>query len=289
MINVSVIIVNYNTGKMTAECIASVFEKTKDLLIEVILVDNHSTDESKELFEKDSRIKYVYSYENMGFGRANNIGMMLAKGKYLFLLNSDTLLVNNAIKMFYDYAESHKKNAFYGCWLKNSDGKRVHSCAKVPTVTTLLYNSTYTYKKIFDKSASFFCEDIPYTAKETIKVGYVTGADMFFHRSVYEITYGFDEEIFMYYEDCEWQGRASKFGIESYCINGPEIIHFVGGSQTNVKWTSGRFERNLKSKFYYVRKENSFFKYLVFRIVFCLLEFPKTFVRGPKHVLLLLR
>lgn len=69
---------------MAAECIDSVFEKTKNLSFEIILVDNHSTDGSRAFFEKDFRVRYVYSYENMGFGRANNVGMMLAKGQYFF-------------------------------------------------------------------------------------------------------------------------------------------------------------------------------------------------------------
>ncbi len=149
MHQVSIIIVNYNTCKMTAECIDSIFEKTEGVDFEVILVDNASKDGSKEHFEKDTRIRYVYNIENMGFGRANNVGMKLAKGKYLFLLNSDTLLINNAVKQFHDYAESYEKKAFYGCWLKNEEGKRIHSCARIPSIKDILYNSIYTFRKNF--------------------------------------------------------------------------------------------------------------------------------------------
>lgn len=274
---------------MTAECINSIFEKTKGVDFEIILVDNASTDGSKELFESDFRIRYVYNRENMGFGKANNVGMKLAKGEYIFLLNSDTLLVNNAIKLFYDYVESHEKKAFYGCWLKNGEGKQVHSCARIPYIKDILYNSTYTFRKIFDKTATYFCENTPYTEEKCIKVGYVTGADIFMHRSVFEKTSGFDEKFFMYYEDAEWQRRAKKQGIESFCIRGPQIVHLVGGSQSEKKWTSAKFERGLKSKFYYVRKESSLGKYILFRIAFFLLEFPKTFIRNPKLALALLK
>lgn len=289
MHQVSIIIVNYNTCKITAECIDSVFEKTKSIDFEVILIDNASEDGSKEFFEKDSRIHYVYNNKNIGFGRANNVGMQLAKGRYLFLLNSDTLLVNNAIKYFYDYAETHEKRAFYGCWLKNGDGKRVHSCARIPCIKDLLYNSAYTCRKFFNKRASYFCEDMPYVEDKCVKTGYVTGADMFLHRSVYEEISGFDENIFMYYEDAEWQRRAKKQGIESFCINGPEIVHLVGGSQTKKKWTSAKYECELNSKFYYVRKGNSLGKYLLFRFIFFILEFPKIFLRNPLQAFKLLR
>ena len=117
MIDVSIIIVNYNTCKITDACIASVVDKTKGVSYEIILVDNASTDGSKEFFEHDERVIYIYSEINGGFGVGNNIGMKRAKGKYFFLLNSDTILINNAVKEFYDYAEAQGKLAVYGCWL----------------------------------------------------------------------------------------------------------------------------------------------------------------------------
>lgn len=277
MINVSVIIVNYNTCKMTAECIASVFEKTKDLSIEVILVDNHSTDESKEFFEKDSRIKYIYSYENMGFGRANNVGMMLAKGEYFFLLNSDTLLVNNAIKMFYDYAESHEKNAFYGCWLENDNGISIHSCGKIPTISSILWDSTYVYRKLFNKNAPFFVENIPYSKNESTSVGFVTGADLFFNRSIYHKIGAFDHDIFMYYEESDYQKRGHAKNIATYCINGPRIVHFEGASQKkrNGKLNKIYFERGFVSRKYYISKHYNKIQYLFFWICFAILEMPR--------------
>ena len=109
MLDVSIIIINYNTCKMTCECIDSIVEKTHGISYEIILVDNASTDGSKEFFEKDERIAYIYSERNGGFGYGNNLGMKVAKGKYFFLLNSDTLLVNNAVKEFFDYAEKDDK------------------------------------------------------------------------------------------------------------------------------------------------------------------------------------
>ena len=87
--DVSIIIVTYNTRQMTAECIDSVCQKTFGIDYEIILVDNASSDDSKAFFEKDERVKYIYSQENLGFGRANNLGAGVAQGKYLFLLNSD--------------------------------------------------------------------------------------------------------------------------------------------------------------------------------------------------------
>lgn len=84
MLDVSIIIVNYNTLQITQNCIDSVVEKTKGIQYEIILVDNASTDGSKEFFEKDNRVKYIYSEKNGGFGYGNNLGMKIAKGNISF-------------------------------------------------------------------------------------------------------------------------------------------------------------------------------------------------------------
>ena len=89
---VSIIIVNYNTCDITKNCINSIFEYTKDIKFEIILVDNNSKDKSYSVFSNDNRITYLYQQNNLGFGKANNLGFKHAKGKYIFLLNSDTLL-----------------------------------------------------------------------------------------------------------------------------------------------------------------------------------------------------
>ena len=108
--DVSVIIVTYNTLQMTDECITSIVEKTKRVSYEIILVDNASTDGSKEFFEKDDRVTYIYNEENYGFGKANNVGASVAKGKYLFFLNSDTYLINDAIDKLFETRLSMSKN-----------------------------------------------------------------------------------------------------------------------------------------------------------------------------------
>src|SRR5690554_917255 len=100
--DVSIIIVNYNTCKLTQECINSIYEYTSEISFEVIVVDNASHDESKEFLSKDTRINYLYQTSNLGFGKANNVGLTYATGKYVFFLNSDTYLTCNIIKELCD-------------------------------------------------------------------------------------------------------------------------------------------------------------------------------------------
>lgn len=276
--DVSIIIVNYNTLELTKQCIDSVFERTKDLEFEVILVDNASTDGSKEHFERDHRITYVYSWENLGFGRANNVGMMIAKGEYLFLLNSDTLLLNDAIHQFYDFAHNHEPKAFYGCWLENAEGQWIHSCRReLPSIKIILRNQLALYAKFI------LCRKLEpeefISQEECTEVGYVTGADLFLHRSVYEETGGFDHNFFLYFEESDWQRTCRKRGIKSYVIHGPRIVHYHGGSQeTNHIVNVASIQRQYHSCCYYIKKDSSRLEYVIFRIFNFILELPMVFV-----------
>ena len=125
--NVSVIIVNYNTKELTKNCLASIFEKTKNIDFEVIVSDNGSTDGSIEMIKSDfPQVVLIENNANLGFGKANNIAAKIAKGKYLLFLNSDTILLNNAVKEFFDRAVC-EKNKILGCILVNEIGTPVHS------------------------------------------------------------------------------------------------------------------------------------------------------------------
>ena len=271
MIDVSIIIVTYNTLKMTQECIDSVIRMTIGIDYEIILVDNNSQDGSKEFFGNDSRIKYIYSTKNLGFGKANNLGAEHSSGRYLFLLNSDTLLKNNAIKIFYDYMENaSNKIASCGCMLVDKDNNYIHSYGNRHTFLNslhewLIFPITHklglerNLKKFFNPSATNF----------PIEVGFVTGADVFLRRSVYE-DYGlFDADFFMYYEDAEMARRWQKAGYKNVVIAGPSIVHLVGGS--NKKKPFSRITMVMNSMFLYFQKDRDSFSATIFKVIFKIL------------------
>ena len=278
-VQVSIIIVNYNTCAMTQECINSVLEKTKDISFEIILIDNASKDGSKEHFqkqEKEGKIRYVYSFENMGFGRANNVGMMLAKGEYFFLLNSDTLLVNNAVKEFYDYAkykDVEGKYNFYGSWLLDKEGETTVSYGHKKTLGSLLKMVVMWYIFHF-----FRKNNLESNCGGTLEVGSVSGADMFFNRIIVDKYGGFDHAFFMYGEENEWQNRMPHYGIKSYIIEQPKIIHLEGRSSgsfgySKTKEFSWGEIMNQKSNILYVKKNYNLISYVVFRFLFLILKF----------------
>lgn len=270
--DVSVIIVNYNTCQMTLECIESVFDKTSGIDFEVILVDNASTDGSKEYFGKDNRIKYIYSDENLGFGGANNLGYELSQGKYIFLLNSDTLIVNNAIKDFFDYAEkSDSEDACFGTVLWDKNQKPIHSSANFPSFGFFLKKYLNIY---FEKMGLDLIKDayIRFPKEYPAKVDYITGADLFMKRKVIEHCGLFDPDFFMYYEETEMQFRYNKAGYNSILIDSPHIIHLCGKSN-KYRRNLLPFTTSIKSGLLYYKKVSNKISYRVLKalsIIICI-------------------
>ena len=233
--DVSIIIVNYNTIGLTRNCLKSVFEQTKDIAFEVIVSDNGSTDGSVEMIKSEfPQVNLIENNENLGFGAANNRGLAIAKGKYIFYLNSDTILLNNAVKMFFDYWENTtEKNSIgaIGCNLLNSDMSINSSFGCFPTYRSLLGKhfrhiaSAYLKpavsfilgKKNFSKPLCFFLGD----------VDYITGAALFLQNNNDSF---FDESFFMYFEETDLQFQLAKKGLRRVLIAGPKIIHLDGGS-----------------------------------------------------------
>lgn len=266
--DVSVIIVNYNTKELTKNCIDSVFAKTSGVSFEVILVDNASTDGSVELFEKDERILFIESGENLGFGKANNLGYQHARGKYLFLLNSDTLLLNNAIKEFYLQMEQRSKTiACMGCLLVDGNNMRIHSYGDFPTLAKeLIRKPWYLLHKFWGIQVGYDDHPLQIIDDHTFEVEYVTGADLFIRKSVAD-EYGlFDSDFFMYYEETEMQYRYRKRGNISVINDLPKIQHLVGGSEKSSLsiWERRDLEGTMLCyEKMYGRKKTRFFKYVL--------------------------
>ena len=224
--DVSVIIVNYNTCKITQECIDSIYKYTFGVEFEIILVDNASIDGSKEHFEKEKKIRYVYNSDNYGFGKANNIGAKVSKGKYLFFLNSDTYFENNALQYYYEYAESHKNVGFIGSILQDVNGNPNGYGSSFPTKISELRKALHLPERNKNKLYEY--------NREPFEVDYVLGADMFVSSELYNRINGFDEDFFMYYEESDMQFRSSKLGYKNIIISGPAIVHLEGISLVSL-------------------------------------------------------
>jgi len=242
--DVSIIIVNYNTKQLLSDCLKSIYEQTKDIDFEVIISDNGSVDGSIEMLKNDfPQVVLLENNANLGFGAANNRGLTVAKGKYIFYLNSDTILLNNAVKHFFDYFEENgeKENiGALGCLLKNKDHGQALSggafLGKNLKLAIFLKNHFYYifssyYKAIKHYLFGYQLKKIIDTPKEIIQnegfVDSIIGADLFLKNNEFA---RFDENYFMYCEEVDLQYQMYKNGLNRKLIASPQIIHLEGCS-----------------------------------------------------------
>lgn len=263
--DVSVIIVSYNSCAQTLGCISSVFERTAGVDFELIMVDNASADDTvAKVAAAYPLVKIIRNDANVGFGRANNQASELARGKYFFLLNSDTVLLDNSIKILFDFYENYKPDAasvFEGRPLGAIGGALLK-----PDMTrgwpggnfNRLGNTlAWYYKRIIDPERKSFNVTVGgMKAGESVRVDYVTGADMFISARIFKDNGGFDPNFFLYYEDEELQYRLSSEGYVNMIVGGTSIIHYEGGSKDRANGKNSQDIRkiNERSMFYYWRK-----------------------------------
>lgn len=279
--DVSIIIVNYNTKELTRNCLKSIYEHTYDIDFEVIVSDNGSVDGSIEMIKNEfPQVILIENNANLGFGAANNRGLKIANGKYVFYLNSDTVLLNNAVKIFFDYWENSsekEKIGALGCILKDEYGNRIHSGDIFPRYKNEIIKLIKTNASIRINSflaKLHFCQ--VHSKKSVIKkdcfpsIEYVTGADLFLLNNDFAI---FDESYFLYFEETDLQYRMSKNNLNRILISGPEIVHLTGKSNNVEKNEILRYvsfslcqvlvSRIIYFKKNYYRKIPLFFVYLL--------------------------
>lgn len=230
--DVSIIIVNYNTNILIKQCISSIYKHTKDIQFEIIVVDNASTDGSIEMIKNEfSNVILIESDVNLGFGKANNLGAKQASGNFLFLLNSDTILIENSIKILKEYFENSNdpNDAVVGCKLLDINYYPHISYGNFPSIYQELFE--YGLSKIFRKYYSKKLSPAVVPDKSQIKeVDYIMGADMFFKKAIFDAIDGFDEDFFLYYEETEICYRLKKSGYKIIWNPSTSIIHYIGAS-----------------------------------------------------------
>lgn len=260
--DVSVIFVNYKTGEMTSNAIKSVIEKTKNIEYEIIAVDNNSQDNSIDNIEKEfNNVRIIRSPINGGFGFANNLAIKQASGKYILCLNTDTLLINNAIKIMFDFMEKAENNNVGVCggYLTDAENKPTICGGKLPSLTEIIWKAglKYIFKEQFKNYQAVLKSDDEGFLND---LGYITGADIFFRKSVLDEVGLFDEEFFMFYEEVDLCKRIKDKGYEIKFINEAKIQHLEGGSTTNqIK----KLKILKTSEFIYFKKHSPYFVCLI--------------------------
>lgn len=249
--DVSIIIVNYNTSQLIVNCIESIKEKTHSLTYEIIVVDNHSPNDTLDNLDGIDGVRLINAEDNLGFGRANNIGAKYASGNYLFFLNPDTLLVNNAIEVLFSFLESRTDVGACGGNLLDSDNKPTHSFRrKMPSISNEI---DMAFKHCFSRIIYGRNIQFNYTGNP-LKVAYITGADLMIPKFVWDKVGGFSDDFFMYYEETELQLRIKKEGYKIVSVPGAEITHLEGKS---FDINEAREKRILNGRFVFFHKAYS--------------------------------
>ncbi len=289
-IDVSIIIVNFNTKNLLKNCLTSVIKNSQDIKYEIIISDNGSSDGSIEMIKKDfPEVILIENNQNLGFGKANNIGLNYAKGKYVFYLNSDTILENNAIKIFYDYFElySQDKIGALGCNLRDNYGYITHSYGNFPTIKkSISYVSNILLKNIIKSFLFIFhistktkeIECLPHYGE----VDYITGAALFIKNNEYA---KYNENFFLYYEETYLEWIMKEAGYKRIIIDGPIIKHLTrGGIKKNFRETflSRSFIESFYSMVVYFKLQNisrglGFLTFLISLVYLNPLFLPKNF------------
>ena len=232
-IDLSIVIVSYNTKKVTEDCIESINRSltNSEIKYEIIVVDNDSRDGSAQALQKIAQNKvnqlsYSQTGSNLGFGRGNNFGVKKAVGKYILLLNTDTIVLNRAIEKLYNfYVENEKEVHFLGAKLLNLDLTPQPSACRfftLPVVfATLLLKGDYW--GLTRSSPDKFCQ-----------VDWISGACIMTTKKHYQRLGGFDKNIFMYMEEVDLLYRAKKLGLNTFFYPASQIIH-LGSASSNGK------------------------------------------------------
>jgi len=234
-VDVSVIIVNWNTKELLRDCLSSACENAGDIDYEIIVIDNASADGSAEMVKNDFRqVILIENSENRGFAAANNQGIAVAKGRYVLLLNSDTVVLDNAIANTVRFADENPQAAVTGCRVLNPDRTLQRTCFMFPSVLNMLLSSTYLYK-LFSKNRFFGREQMTWWDRNDVRpVDVVTGCFMLVRREAIEQVGMMDEQFFMYGEETDWCYRFREKGWKVIFAPVGQIIHF-GGQSTAQK------------------------------------------------------
>lgn len=236
MLDVSVIIVNWNTRDILHNCLQSIYDQNSYVKFEVIVIDNASTDSSAEMVKSDfPQVKLIENPVNRGFAAANNQGLVITKARYVLLLNSDTLILDNAITEMVSFADANLEAAVVGCRVLNQDRSLQPTCFMFPSILNMLLSTTYLYK-LFPGSRFFGREKMTWWSRDNVReVDVVTGCFMLVRRKAIEHVGLMDEQFFMYGEETDWCYRFKQAGWKVLFAPVGEIIHFGGQSSRKVR------------------------------------------------------
>jgi GT2 family glycosyltransferase len=263
-IDLSVVIINWNTKELLLNCIRSIQETTHKISYEIIVVDNGSQDGSQRAVNENfSEVRLIENGKNLGFARANNIGIRASCGRYVCLVNSDVVLLEGCLDTMLAYMESQPSIGILGPKLLNGDMSLQPSCKQLPSIWNNLciaigLSALFANIKLFNgEHLSFFDHD------RIMNVQALSGAFLMVRRSAAEKVGLLDEAFFIYGEEIDWCMRFTKSQYKIVFFSGARAIHFGSGSSSKEPV---RFYRELyssKLRFYKKHFKHHYWKIMI--------------------------
>lgn len=232
--DISILIVSYNTRDLTLDCIRSIYELTEGVSFEIIVIDNSSTDGSTDAIRKEfPEVFLVCLEDNLGFGKANNLAARYSSGKYLLLINPDTVVLGDTVKTIYKFAENNRYAGIYGGRVITGDGEIDRdSCRHTMTLWTR-FCYVFGLAAIFKRNGLFNMEHYGSWTRDCVReVDILSGCFILIRKDVWCRLGGFDENYYMYGEDTDICFRAKKKGYRCLFTPDAEIKHYGGESET---------------------------------------------------------
>lgn len=235
-VEVSVIIVNWNSAHYVQLCLASIARNPPPIPYEMVVVDSGSFDSCGEMLRKDfPDAIFVQSEKNVGFARANNLGVRHAAGSILMFLNPDTEILGDAIQTLCNVLEVESDAGVVGARLRNTDGSLQTTCIQAfPTILNQILDSDWLQKR-FPRSPLWGMAALFETASTPSAVEVISGACMMMKRTVFESLSGFDGRFFMYSEDLDLCYRIRNAGLRCLYVPSAEVVHHGGGSSSSAR------------------------------------------------------
>jgi GT2 family glycosyltransferase len=289
-VDLSIIIVNYNSAEYVCTCIKTIYEQTKATRFQIIVVDNASYDACKKrLADEFPEVLFIQSHQNLGFGKANNMGAKYTAGKVLLFLNPDTEIKEHAIDRLYAIFSTLEDPGSVGCRLLNSDGTFQKSCVQaLPTVLNQILDAD-ALMQLYPKSKLWGKAGLLKIGNGPVKVETVSGACLMIRKEVYDKVGGFSPDYFMYAEDRDLCFKTGSIGLNNYYVDDAIIVHHGGGSTNRVVSNfSNVMMRESTSKFL-LKSRGPLYSFCyrvglccaaVFRLAILILLRPKCLARG---------
>jgi GT2 family glycosyltransferase len=256
MITLSIIIVSYNTENFLKQCLASLYGMNCRFSFEIIVVDNNSRDGSCKMVQKDfPLVCLIENKENTGFAKANNVGIGMAKGRYILLLNSDTRIIGDALEKLVFFLDRYSDVGVAAARLVYPDLSDQGAAKAFPTPVNMLFGRKSFLTRLFpnNRHTKKYIMSRTHRSNEPFEVDWVSGACLMVRKKVLDDVDYLDERYFMYWEDADLCYRIKQNGWKVYCVPEARVIHYEGKSTRRKRSNRLIIEFN-KSAYRFYRK-----------------------------------